>query len=111
MNLILIALFWLAYGQSPPSPMREAVQSRAVEQATAGALWHNISAYPPAYGKPLCGLAEVVAQGYDPAGALIAWQASPPHAELINAVAPYAWTHVAAARSGDVIVVVLVRDC
>lgn len=111
MNLLLIALFWLSYGEHPPSPLRETVQVRAVEQSQAGQLWHDVSVYPPAYGKPLCGVAEILARGYEPAGALIAWQASPPHALLINAVAPYAWTHVAAARSGNVIVVVLVRDC
>ena len=106
MTLLLMVLFWLAHGLFPPSPIHAAVQARAVEQDQAGALWHNVAPYPAAYG-PLCGVGEIIARGYGPAEALLAWQASPPHAAVINT----GWTHAAAGRSGNVIVVAFVRDC
>lgn len=101
---LLLALFMFLGGYRDTTPVGLAAQARADTMAAAGTLYHDTSVYPQA-----CGKGEILAKGYTPSDALVAWTASPPHVVVIGEL--HAWSRSVVAARGDVLVVAFVLDC
>lgn len=101
---LLLALFMFLGGYRDPSPVGLAAQARADGMYATGTLYHDLSVYPQS-----CGRGEILARGYTPSDALVAWAASPPHVAVIGEL--HAWSRSVVAASGDVLVVAFVLDC
>jgi hypothetical protein len=102
MMLLLWVLLLFLSGQQQPSALAEAAQLRAEQQAEAGEIWHDLSAYPIA-----CGGGEIISAGYAPADAFTAWMGSASHLQVILG----GWDTAAVGYADGVLVVAFSATC